>query len=80
MQDILDLEGKFTWCWGMHFFVETAQGNFVWSDPDYGGVNTLTKFNGTYKDYCHQRMIPFGRHKGNHIIRDYCGSDVKVLG
>ena len=80
MEDILDLEGDFTWCWGMHFFVEMNSGNFVWSDPDYGGDNTLTKFVGTYQEFIKQCDVPYGRSKGNHIIRNYCGPDVKVVG
>lgn len=48
---------------------------WVWSDPEYGGDNTITKYTGnplhfTMKNFC-------GRSKGTHSVRGYCGPDVK---
>jgi hypothetical protein len=31
---ILDTVASFTWDFGQNFFLETSEGNFVWSDPD----------------------------------------------
>ncbi len=73
---LLDLVGHFTWCWGMHFFVETSEGNFVWLDPDYGGNNSFRRFTGTYEKFVKTIHVEFGRDKGQHVIRDYCGEDV----
>lgn len=75
-EDILSLEGEFAWDFGCHFFIETAKGNFVWSDPDYEGDNTLVPFTGTYKDYLRETGVPFCRDKGTHTIEAYCGKDI----
>jgi hypothetical protein len=73
-------EANFTWNYGNKFFLETSKGNYVWSDPDYlGGDNTITPFNGNYDTWIKSENIPMGRDKGNHIIEDYCGKDVKII-
>lgn len=76
MIDIHTTVGDFTWDFGMNFFVETEHGNYIWSDPDYRGDNTLKKYDGTHKDYFGRL---WGRGKGQHIIADYCGDDVIVI-
>ncbi len=73
----LNTIASFTWSFNHSFFVETNEGNFVWSDPEYGGDNTIRKFNGDYKKWCKKEKIPFGRDKGMHTIGEYCGHDVK---
>jgi hypothetical protein len=78
-EQLLCLVGEFTWMWGMHFFVETPIGNFVWSDPDYNGDNSFKKYDGSYKDYCKQCSLPYGRDKGSHLISDYCGCNISVV-
>jgi hypothetical protein len=70
-----DLVGSFTWFWSDTFFVQTSKGNYLWSDPDYGGDNTLREYEGTLEKYCIDNDIPFGRDKGKHIIGEYCGPD-----
>jgi hypothetical protein len=73
----LDSACSFTWNYGNEFFLESSEGNYTWSSPDYhGGTNEIKKFNGTYKEWCEQNNIPFGRDKGHHKIRDYCGDKV----
>ena len=74
----LNTIADFTWMWDDKFFLETSEGNFVWSDSDYQGDNTIVPFNGTIADYCEQTMISFGRDKGKHTIRGYCGEDVVI--
>jgi hypothetical protein len=76
---IANAVGDFTYMWGMHFFIETALGNFVWSDPDYGGDNTMTLYKGSYKDYCKGTDPGFGRSKGKHLIGGYCGENFTVV-
>lgn len=76
----LDDVADFTWDFGSWFFLETDKGNFQWNDPEYGGTNTITKFDGTYQDWIKSCHIPYGRGKGKHVIRDYCGPDVKIVG
>jgi hypothetical protein len=76
---LLDIVGHFTWSYGERFFIETSEGNFVWSDPDYDGDNTLRRFHGGYSDWCKDVGIPYGRDKGRHVLRMYCGDDVKVI-
>lgn len=73
----LDTIASFGWNFAKEFFLETKEGNFVWSDPDYGGDNTIRKFNGSLVDYCKQAGIPYIRDKGHHTVRNYCGKDVK---
>lgn len=68
----------FTWSFGHVFFMETAKGNYEWSDPDYQGDNTIRPFKGTYKDWLKRRGIPFGRDKGTHTIDGYCGTEVSI--
>ena len=75
----LDTVADFTWGFGCHFFLETEDGNFIWSDPEYQGDNTIKQFNGDYKEWCSKSNIPFGRDKGSHTIRGYCGENVKFL-
>jgi hypothetical protein len=77
--DLLDEVGYFSWSFYQNFFVETPQGNFVWSSPDYCGDNTLRKFDGTHNDWVKTEGIYCSRDKGQHVIRDYCGKDVKVI-
>lgn len=72
MQDIGQLVGEFTWCWGWSFFIETSQGNFVWKDPEYGGDNTIRPYSGSYDDFCKEKNVPYGRNKGKHVIEAYC--------
>lgn len=80
-EDILNLTGEFTWFWGKYFFVETNIGNFIWSDPDYGdGDNTFTKTDMTYKQFCDAYNYPYGRDKGTHVIKDYCGDMIQIVG
>lgn len=76
VEDIAD----FTWSYGKEFFLEVdGPWNYVWSDPDYGGDGTIRKFSGNYKDWCKQIGIPFGRSKGIHQIKGYCGEEVKII-
>lgn len=75
---ILNLEGHFTWFWNDKFFIETIQGCFIWSDPDYNGDNSLVEYSGTYADFLNEQDVEFGRDKGVHLIKDYCGEDIKI--
>ena len=75
----LDTVGQFGFSFYHKFFIETAIGNFVWSDPDYpGGDNTIIPFDGNLKDFCKQEGIPYVRDKGTHIIGEYCGKNVII--
>jgi hypothetical protein len=78
MDEILDLEGEFTWLWSEVFFIETKKGNFIWLSPEYNGDHTITRTEMTYRDYLLYIDVPYGRSKGKHIIRQYCGDDVEV--
>jgi hypothetical protein len=77
---VLDRVGSFVWLWGHDFFIETATGNFIWSDPGYpGGDNTLRATTFTLSEWLKKLAIPYGRDKGRHIIRAYCGPDVRLV-
>lgn len=74
----LDTIADFTWCLcGEWFHLETNDGCYEWSDPDYGGDNTIRPC-GSLAEWYEDRGIPFGRCKGRHLIRDYCGEDVII--
>lgn len=79
MINVLDLVGKFTWCWNADFFIETEQGNYVWKSPDYGGNNTITKVDVTLEEWLKHLNIEYGRDKGKHVIRDYAGSTPVIV-
>ncbi len=69
---------EFTWLYGSQWFLETNKGNFVWSDPEYGGNNTIVPYADTYEKFIDSGNIPFGRAKGEHVVGDYCGFEVKI--
>lgn len=64
------LVGDFTWDFEQSFFIETNEGNFVWSDPDYGGSGEIVEYKGSYNEWIGGG---FGRSKGRHFIGSYCG-------
>lgn len=70
---------NFVWLWGKEFFLETEKGNYIWSDPDYGGDNTICPYKGSFKEYLKKIGVYYGRGKGKHYIVNYCGEDVKIL-
>lgn len=73
----LDTIGKFTWNFGQKFHIETDVGDFEWSDPAYNGDNTI-KPTVSYVKWMWKEHIPYGRDKGSHTIRSYCGEDVSI--
>ena len=77
-EELGNLVGEFTWSFNNEFFIETHQGNFVWSAPDYQGTGEIRSFTGNYDDWCKQIRIPYGRDKGTHVIKNYCGDFVFV--
>lgn len=79
LKELLESDGNFTWSFSDEFFIKTKIGNYVWKDPRYGGDNTIRFFKGTYMKWCKRNVIPFGRDKGTHIIKEYCGSEIKYL-
>lgn len=74
---LLSLVGDFTWDFGCNFFIETAVGNFVWSDPSYTGNNTFRRFNGTHDDYVKSGY--YGRSKGKMFISEKCGESFVLV-
>jgi hypothetical protein len=74
--EIGNLIGEFIWNFGSEFFIETDYGNFIWSDPDYGGDNTIRKYRGSFSKYI---KGGFGRDKGRHKIFDFCGDGFCVM-
>lgn len=77
----------FVWDFGHRFFVSPVdldskenhghKFNYVWSNPDYpGGDNTIRPFEGTIKDFFGSS---FGRDKGSHVVRSYCGDETTFI-
>lgn len=73
----LDTVGSFTWDFGNKFLIETNEGLFVFSDPEYNGDNTIRKFEGDPKNFTMPNFM--GRDKGTHVIRDFCGENVRFI-
>ncbi len=76
---LLTTIGDFTWFWGQDFFIETSYGNFHWKDPDYGGDNTMTLFDGDLDAFGQYLNLDFGRDKGFHEIRHPCGENFTLI-
>lgn len=76
-ENIANLVGSFTWNFSNEFFIETQDGNFVWSDPDYMGTGYISEYPGTYEQWIKKQGIPYGRDKGKHMIGSFCG-DFKI--
>lgn len=74
---LLQSIGHFTWMYDDRFFIETPHGNFVWSNPEYGGDNTMTPYKGGYQEYASDFEI--GKNKGQHNIEKYCGDRFIVV-
>jgi hypothetical protein len=75
-----DTIASFTWMFNHLFFLETAAGNFVWSDSSYpGGDDSIRPFDGTLREFCREIQTPFGRDKGKRFIGDFCGENVNIL-
>jgi hypothetical protein len=70
---------RFTWLWGEEFFLETENGNFIWSSPSYGGDNTIRPCDKSLEEYCQLMNLEFGRDKGQHEIEKYCGNKVRFV-
>jgi len=74
-KNIMNLVGEFTWFWSDIFFIETKIGNFIWSDPDYGGDNTIKPYDGSCSEFANSPdsgYSEYGRDKGKHLIKNYC--------
>jgi hypothetical protein len=67
---LLSMIGTFTWDFGNQFFIETSEGMFLWSNPSYGGDNTIRKTSKRCFD---------GRDKGVHYVGDYVGTEVILV-
>lgn len=77
--DLLSEVGEFTWFFGHEFFIETTKGNWVHSDPDYDGDNTLCPTDHTLESFCKDVVgAPFGRDKGKHFLKNYLPHDVLI--
>ncbi len=71
----LDTVGEFVWDFGQRFHITTNVGCFEWSDPDYGGDNTIRPCS----DFATWIGDSFGRDKGTRRIGDKCGNQVKFV-
>lgn len=75
-EQFLNTVGMFTWSFNCTFHIDTELGNFVWSDPDYDGDNRIRP-SISLKEWYELEHIPFGRDKGTHTIKEYCGDFVE---
>lgn len=84
-EEFLDLEGEFTWGFGMEFLIYTSKGMFTWNDPSYGGDNVVRPFIHTgskrsgHKQWTERVGIPYGRDKGRRTVRNYTGDRITFL-
>lgn len=76
LSDILAATGEFAWDFGKHWFIEIkGMGNFVWSDPDYGGDNSIRPFPADYAKFCEWTRVQFCRSKGTKVVGHYIAVD-----
>ncbi len=75
-ENIGNLIGDFIWDFGQQFFIETAEGNFVWNDPAYNGDGKIHRYHGTMENFFPEPL--YGRDKGKHYINDYCGENLVI--
>lgn len=78
-QVILDSVGDFTWGFGSQFFITCKHGNFIYSDPDYNGDNTIRRTRHTLQSWMDQVVDGYGRDKGEHVIRNYVNPNVRFI-
>lgn len=60
------------------FYVETDNGNFIFSDPQAGGSNTLKPCSFSYAQWTRKYGKAI-RDRGRHVIRNFCGNGVRVV-
>jgi hypothetical protein len=76
IEQLLNTVAEFTWNFGMHFYVDTKDRKFIYSDPKYQGDGSLIETKQSYEEW----IKPYwGRDKGLHTIRDYCDVSKVVL-
>lgn len=77
----LDDMVHFTWGFGMYFLLTLIRDGrewyWTWSDPDYGGNNTIRPYTNNPRDFTHKDFA--GRCKGENVIRTKCGDNVEIL-
>jgi hypothetical protein len=87
---MLDLDSvvEVYWAFSYQYLLDTGSELYIWSSPSYlGGDNTVRKLNTTYPRstkawtslYIEHLGVGFVRCKGRHIVRSYCGDQVKFL-
>jgi hypothetical protein len=80
-EEFINTSANFCWNFCSHFLVHTDIGDFIWDDPDYNGDNTFTYVGQmSVKQFCKDEDILYVRDKGTHIIKKYCGPDIKIVG
>lgn len=79
LNDILNLEGTFYWSYRDEYFIETKEGNFVWSCPSQFGDNSFRRYGGTLKQWCKENEVPCTKNKGKKIIRTVVSDEVIIL-
>jgi hypothetical protein len=70
-EEIRNLFGDFTFDYKDEFFISTEKGNFVFSDPKYGGSGELKKYDGSRKNWEESKAKVFG--PINHFLDYVCG-------
>lgn len=76
VEELLDLEGHFVWCWNQYFIITTDELVLLWSSPDYNGDNTIRPWTGSTVDLHKYLCIDWGKCKGRHKLKDFCGDKI----
>lgn len=74
-EKLLNLKGSFTYAWGNTFHIETSEGCFEWKAPDYPGGDNTIRSAPSYDKWIKLQGVGFGRDRGEHYIKDYCGTE-----
>jgi len=70
-----ETEGNFYKASGPMWLVRTVtHGNYQWSNPDYGGDNTMEPTGMEIREWCNSQQVDTAKYMGKKIIGTYCGN------
>ncbi len=78
-KEFLKMVAHFYQSSGSECFATNKYWNMIWSNPEYGGDNTIRKYEGTYDDWYNSLEVKHVEDKGRHITRKFCGKDIEII-
>lgn len=77
-EELQELVGEFSWSFNKLYHIKTEVGDFEWSDPEYGGDNSI-KSTVSHDKWLLKHKLRYSRKMGIHRIRCYCGTGFKYI-